>query len=109
MPITIAFCKQPLKKGTTALVDIFSGGKSKEHHEWEQSVKEARHFLAPFVQPGDTLLDPMCGSGTSLLAGMDLGMQCIGIEIDPAAHVTAEERIQTVPFAKSEDGENGNT
>jgi len=35
---------------------------------------------------GLTLLDPMCGRGTSLLWGMRFGMRCVGVEKDGNVH-----------------------
>ena len=34
------------------------------------------------AKPGDTILDPFCGSGTLLMEAAILGMKCIGIDID---------------------------
>ena len=34
------------------------------------------------AKPGDTVLDPFCGSGTLLMEAAILGMKCIGIDID---------------------------
>jgi len=34
------------------------------------------------ARPGDTILDPFCGTGTLLMEAAMLGMKCIGIDID---------------------------
>ena len=35
------------------------------------------------ARPGDTILDPFCGTGTLLIEAAMLGMKCIGVDIDP--------------------------
>lgn len=37
------------------------------------------------LPPGTRVLDPMCGSGTVLRSGVEAGMQCSGVDIDPLA------------------------
>ena len=74
---------------------MVSGGESKEHHDWEQSVGEALHYIKAFCPRDGVLLDPMAGSGTSLIAGLQagLGLKCIGIELDKATFIKTEQRI----------------
>ena len=43
---------------------------------------------------GDTVLDPFCGTGTTLLAAAKTGRNSIGIEIDPAYCRMAERRLE---------------
>ncbi len=40
-------------------------------------------FIALFTDPGDTVLDPFAGSGTSLFVALEMGRNAIGIEIHP--------------------------
>ncbi|MER7471239.1 DNA methyltransferase [Micromonospora sp. NPDC000018] len=43
----------------------------------------AAHAISSYTAPGDLVLDPMCGSGTTLVEAMHLGRQGIGIDIEP--------------------------
>jgi hypothetical protein len=43
--------------------------------------------------PGDTILDPFAGSGTTGLACLNTGRHFIGIESDPAYHAIAQRRL----------------
>ena len=40
-------------------------------------------FIRLFTDPGDTVLDPFIGSGTTAFAALELGRKAIGIEINP--------------------------
>ena len=41
---------------------------------------------------GDVVLDPFCGSGSTLVAARDVGCAYLGIELDATHHRTAVER-----------------
>jgi site-specific DNA-methyltransferase (adenine-specific) len=46
------------------------------------------------VEPGDLVLDPYAGSGTTLVACVERGIRCIGIERSPRHFETALQRVQ---------------
>jgi tRNA1(Val) A37 N6-methylase TrmN6 len=49
----------------------------------------AAHAIAHYTQPGDLVLDPMCGIGTSLIEALHLGRRALGVEYEPHwVHVT---------------------
>jgi DNA modification methylase len=45
------------------------------------------------AKPGDLVLDPFCGTGATLLAARQLGLDAIGIDINPKFCAIAERRL----------------
>lgn len=45
------------------------------------------------AKPGDTLLDPFVGTGTSLAAANRAGVSAIGVELDPFSAIIAKARV----------------
>jgi modification methylase len=43
----------------------------------------ARHAITAYSQPGDLVLDPMCGIGTTLVEAVHLGRHAVGVELEP--------------------------
>jgi SAM-dependent methyltransferase len=43
----------------------------------------AAHAIAHYTRPGDLVLDPMCGIGTTLIEALHLGRPAIGVEYEP--------------------------
>lgn len=91
-PILI-FHKPKLEIDWGSIEDIVTGKQEKGLHPWQQSEIEARHFLRHFCRPGGVVLDPMCGSGTTLTVAKELGYRYIGIEIDRESGEKAMERL----------------
>jgi DNA modification methylase len=52
------------------------------------------HFLRLHGKPGDTVLDPFCGSGPVLAVARRMGMKAIGIEIEKQWADMAVERLR---------------
>jgi len=44
----------------------------------------AARAIAAYTQPGDVVVDPMCGIGTTLVEAVHLGRDAIGVEYEPA-------------------------
>lgn len=44
-----------------------------------------RHFIEGLSEPGETVLDPMAGSGSTLLEGWLAGRKVVGVDLDPLA------------------------
>lgn len=41
-----------------------------------------RHAVAAYTRPGDLVLDPMCGVGTTLVEALHLGRRAVGVEYE---------------------------
>ena len=65
-------------------------------HQWYRFVLSfpphlVRHYMARFDIPSDgTVLDPFCGTGTTLVECKKIGIRSIGIESNPIAHFASE-------------------
>jgi site-specific DNA-methyltransferase (adenine-specific) len=62
-------------------------------HPTQKPVKLYRQFVEQFTDPGDTILDPFMGSGTTLRAAKDCGRKAIGIELDEKYCELAARRL----------------
>lgn len=63
-------------------------------HPTQKPVALMMRLVEQFTDPGDVILDPFCGSGTTGVACLALGRRFIGIERDERYHALACERLQ---------------
>lgn len=63
-------------------------------HPTQKPVALMAKIIDHYTRPGDTVLDPFMGSGTTGVACAQLGRDFIGIEIDPDYFAIAEKRIR---------------
>lgn len=62
------------------------------------SPEFAHAMLSAYATEGQTVLDPFCGSGTTLRECVRLGLGCIGVELNPAAwHMSKVFELSSVP------------
>lgn len=52
-------------------------------HPTQKPIPVMEWLINRFTQPGDFILDPFCGSGTTLTAAERLDRRWVGIDIDP--------------------------
>jgi adenine-specific DNA-methyltransferase len=69
----------------------YSGNK---RHPTEKPLEVILPLVNTFSDVGGTVLDPFCGSGSTLRAAQMLGRNYIGIELDPNYHAIAETRLR---------------
>lgn len=62
-------------------------------HPTEKPLSLMKELVADFTQPGDLVLDPCMGSGTTGVACVELGRRFIGIEMNPEYFQWAQQRI----------------
>ena len=65
----------------------------RHYHPTQKPVALMAWILEKYTQPGDLILDPFCGSGTTGVACVQTGRRFIGIEIDPGYADIARARI----------------
>ncbi|UYE95851.1 hypothetical protein KNLIENLN_00038 [Sinorhizobium phage NV1.1.1] len=63
-------------------------------HPTEKPIPLMRELLQDFTNPGQTILDPFMGSGTTGVACAKMGRKFIGTELDPKYFDVACERIE---------------
>ena len=64
----------------------------------------ARRCITITSRPGDVVMDPYAGSGTTLLAAQELGRSWVGIELNPEYINLIERRLLSGPVAERIDG-----
>ena len=65
-------------------------------HPTEKPVDLLRFYIENSSQPGDTVLDPFMGTGSTGVAAVLSGRSFLGAEIDPTYFIKADERIGAV-------------
>jgi len=64
------------------------------YHPTQKPLAVMKWIIENYSNPGDTILDPFMGSGTTGVACVQTGRNFIGIEIDPTYFAIAEKRIK---------------
>ncbi len=62
-------------------------------HRTQKPLGLVAQWLKQFTDPGDLVLDPFAGSGTTPVACMKAGRRCLAIEIDPRHVATIQRRV----------------
>jgi modification methylase len=52
-------------------------------HPAKMWVQIARHAIERYSEPGQTVMDPMCGIGTTLVEAIRAGRNAVGVECEP--------------------------
>lgn len=80
---------------STSLSDVLSYRTETDAvHPCQKPVALMASLVGGLTEPGDTVLDPYMGSGSTLVAAMLAGRPAIGIEKDPAYFATACRRLE---------------
>ncbi|MDE2133915.1 MAG: site-specific DNA-methyltransferase [Alphaproteobacteria bacterium] len=63
-------------------------------HPTQKPIEVMRQIIETVSKPGDTILDPYMGSGTTGIAALRAGRKFIGVEIERRWYEAAETRVQ---------------
>ena len=64
-------------------------------HPTVKPINLMQHLIGLVAKPGDTILDPFCGSGSTLIAAKVLDVNYIGFELHEQYYDIAKERLKT--------------
>lgn len=70
------------------------GNRTKLEHPATFPDRLAEDLIHCFSRPGDLVLDPMCGSGTTCVLAAKAKRRYLGVEINPEYHRIAMKRMQ---------------
>lgn len=79
----------------SAVSDCYAAPTDKAHHASTKPEPVLKHFMRMFVDEHTTMLDPTCGSGSSLRAAEALGAErVLGLELDPEHCANARSALR---------------
>ena len=82
-----------------------SDEEAKSHHKWGQDLDVFIELVERLTLPGQTVIDPFMGSGTTLLAAVSAGRHAIGCDIDPDSVAEAKRRLSVTLGASDPNGQ----
>lgn len=62
-------------------------------HPTQKPVKLLKTLIRIFTDPGDTVIDPCAGSGSTLRACAEINRNCYGFEVDKKFYKLAKEKM----------------
>lgn len=62
-------------------------------HPTQKPIRPLKMLIEGLTKPGDLVLDPFCGSGSTLAAAFETGRDFLGMELDPNHHLSACLRL----------------
>jgi site-specific DNA-methyltransferase (adenine-specific) len=77
----------------THAIELNRGGGNERLHTTQKPLPLLLELVSLFSDPGETILDPYAGSGTTGVAALRLGRRFLGAEKDVAYAQTASERL----------------
>lgn len=100
----LVFTREPLARLSTSEPEIPAGYDDptwqlpaqgvRRTHPHESPVSVLRRLVAVYTQPGDLVVDPFCGHGTSVLVAIEQGRSGVGYDIDAACVDAATQRLE---------------
>lgn len=64
-------------------------------HPTQKPVPLIEYLIRTYTVPGDVVLDPVIGSGTTAVACINTSRRYIGIELDPEYYKTAVDTVKS--------------
>lgn len=62
-------------------------------HPTQKPIAVLKRLIEIFTDPGDVVIDPCAGSGSTLRAAAEIGRRAYGFEVDKAIYQRAKEEM----------------
>jgi hypothetical protein len=79
------------------------GPEERPLHPWQQALEPVRHWVRQVSQPGELIVDPFLGSGTTAVAAVMEGRRFLGCDIDPGCVGTTRRRLVELAGREKDD------
>lgn len=89
---------RPAWNGGGRAANFVLASAQREDHPTAKPLAMVRQWVQWFTKPGDVILDPFAGSGTTLRAAVDEGRRAIGVELDERHCETIAKRLAQGAF-----------
>ena len=86
--------------GTRYPHSVITSKSTNGDHPTQKPLDLMRYLVSTYSQPGDLILDPFAGSGTTLVAAQQLGRNFLGCDITPEYVALAQKRL-ALPYTVS--------
>lgn len=92
--------KRPGKTNTKAWQpDMIKGTRDKSFHEWQQQIEPPIKYIGAYTLPGELVVDPFVGGGTTLAACKMLKRDYLGFDKDAKAVKITKMRLNEKELA----------
>jgi DNA modification methylase len=98
------FCKGGKYAGKSVTDVVTSSASDKRYHGWGQSESGMGALIEQFSNPGDLVLDPFLGGGTTAVCSLALGRRFVGSDIDDQAILITRSRLAAETEMRKLDG-----
>lgn len=65
--------------------DVVKCTRQKDWHEWQQGIEPIKKYIGQLTDPGEIILDPFVGGGTTMLAAKETERHYLGFDLDEEA------------------------
>ena len=79
------------------------GPEERPLHPWQQALEPVRYWIRQVSEPGELIVDPFIGSGTTAVAAVMEGRRFIGCDIDPGCVETTRRRLADLAAGRQDD------